>query len=81
MCKTRVAEPGPVSRTGRPAPDGGGVTPFKSQGGGGIAQTPLSSFFIAKMALPTSFKLNSGTTIPAIGLGTWKSEPGQVAQA
>ncbi|KAL4901551.1 hypothetical protein BDW74DRAFT_181562 [Aspergillus multicolor] len=33
------------------------------------------------MAPPTHFKLNTGALIPAVGLGTWKSEPGEVAQA
>ncbi|GIJ86824.1 hypothetical protein Asppvi_005720 [Aspergillus pseudoviridinutans] len=33
------------------------------------------------MALPTHFKLNTGAQIPAIGLGTWRSDPGQVRQA
>lgn len=27
------------------------------------------------------FKLNTGGSIPAIGLGTWQSEPGLVGQA
>ncbi|KAL3439595.1 NADP-dependent oxidoreductase domain-containing protein [Aspergillus tetrazonus] len=30
---------------------------------------------------PTHFKLNTGALIPAVGLGTWKSEPGEVARA
>ena len=28
-----------------------------------------------------AFKLNNGRTIPAVGLGTWKSKPGDVGQA
>ncbi|BEJ14073.1 hypothetical protein CspHIS471_0312470 [Cutaneotrichosporon sp. HIS471] len=32
-------------------------------------------------SVPTEFKLNSGLTIPAVGLGTWQSQPGQVEKA
>lgn len=28
-----------------------------------------------------AFKLNNGRAIPAVGLGTWKSKPGDVGQA
>ncbi|ODN75902.1 hypothetical protein L202_05888 [Cryptococcus amylolentus CBS 6039] len=33
------------------------------------------------MAPATTFTLNDGRKIPSIGLGTWQSEPGQVAKA
>jgi diketogulonate reductase-like aldo/keto reductase len=33
------------------------------------------------MALNRTFKLNNGYTIPALGLGTWRSEVGQAANA
>ncbi|CDZ98478.1 aldo-keto reductase [Phaffia rhodozyma] len=32
-------------------------------------------------SIQTHYKLNNGTTIPAIGLGTWKSPQGEVAKA
>ncbi|ORY25638.1 putative NADP(+) coupled glycerol dehydrogenase [Naematelia encephala] len=33
------------------------------------------------MSVPTEFKLNTGATIPAIGLGTWQAKPGEVRDA
>jgi hypothetical protein len=36
---------------------------------------------ILTMAPPTEFTLNNGTKIPAIGLGTWQSKPGEVKDA
>ncbi len=32
-------------------------------------------------SVPTEFKLNSGNTIPSVGLGTWQSKPGEVEKA
>ncbi|KAH8667012.1 aldo/keto reductase [Xylariales sp. PMI_506] len=33
------------------------------------------------MSLPKEFKLNTGYTIPTVGLGTWQSEPNEVKKA
>lgn len=33
------------------------------------------------MSAPAEFKLNTGATIPAIGLGTWQAKPGEVRDA
>lgn len=33
------------------------------------------------MSLPTSFKLNTGADIPAVGFGTWQAKPHEVEQA
>ncbi|EFY91662.1 glycerol dehydrogenase [Metarhizium acridum CQMa 102] len=33
------------------------------------------------MAPPSSFKLNTGASIPAVGLGTWQANPGEVGKA
>lgn len=31
--------------------------------------------------LPTSFRMNNGQSIPAVGLGTWQAKPGEVKDA
>ena len=33
------------------------------------------------MTLPTSFKLNAGIDIPAVGFGTWQAKPHEVERA
>ena len=33
------------------------------------------------MSSDTSFKLNTGATIPAVGLGTWQAHKGEVGKA
>jgi len=33
------------------------------------------------MSSDTSFKLNTGATIPAVGLGTWQAPKGEVGKA
>ncbi|CAI7636407.1 unnamed protein product [Penicillium discolor] len=34
-----------------------------------------------EMSVPSQFKLNNGTSIPAVGLGTWQAKPGEVGNA
>ncbi|KAJ5833298.1 hypothetical protein N7474_001609 [Penicillium riverlandense] len=33
------------------------------------------------MSVPSHFKLNTGASIPAVGLGTWQAKPGEVGNA
>ncbi|MCJ1304830.1 hypothetical protein MMC08_007643 [Hypocenomyce scalaris] len=33
------------------------------------------------MSVPTHFELNTGASIPAVGLGTWQAKPGEVSKA
>ena len=40
----------------------------------------VSIFCRQKMA-PNKVKLNSGESIPQLGLGTWLSKPGEIGQA
>jgi hypothetical protein len=42
---------------------------------------PLSTYYLTKMSSDTSFKLNTGATIPAVGLGTWQAPKGEVGKA
>lgn len=41
----------------------------------------VSPLIHAIMTLPTAFELNNGTSIPAIGFGTFQSKPDEVGEA
>ena len=46
-----------------------------------LHKATLLDEIIEIMSSPTEFKLNTGATIPAIGLGTWQAKPGEVRAA